>query len=87
MSAKVIMIDAKCSDMCSTSILDSEGKILAGGSGYVPNFMPGPHYGDYIVLEIDLETGKLLNWTPPTKEQLEDYIASHPPDNTFSVNY
>jgi hypothetical protein len=30
--------------------------------GYVPSFFPGEHFGDYVMLDIDPYTGKILNW-------------------------
>ena len=44
-------------------------------SGYVPDFMPGEHYGDYVELTIELDTGKFLNWKKPTKKQLAVFDA------------
>jgi hypothetical protein len=44
--------------------------------GYVPSWFPNPneqHYGDYVILEIDIETGKILNWKPPTATNLKDF--------------
>jgi len=38
------------------------GNILFEYEGYVPGFMPGDHSGDYVELNIDLDTGKILNW-------------------------
>ena len=40
--------------------------------GYVPDFFPGKHYGDYVQLEIDADTGKILNWKAPTKEDIDE---------------
>lgn len=61
----VISICAKCSDMFSATTNDGRSY-----DGYVPNFFPGDHFGDYVELEIDAETGKILNWNPPTKEEI-----------------
>lgn len=30
--------------------------------GNVPSFMPGKHYGDYVMLDIDVSTGRIVNW-------------------------
>lgn len=57
-----IFIDAKCSDLCTTTVVDNKGTEVFSHDGYVPYFMPGEHYGDYIRLEIDLKSGKILNW-------------------------
>jgi hypothetical protein len=69
--ATQISICAKCSDMCSVSLIDEKGNTIGERDGYVPNFMPGEHFGDYVMLDIDLETGKILNWKKPTQAQLD----------------
>jgi hypothetical protein len=65
-----IKITAKCSDMFSASLI-KDGQQVGEYSGYVPNFMPGEHYGDYVQLHIDLETGQIINWKRPSQKQLE----------------
>lgn len=37
---------------------------------YVPSFFPGEHYGDYLIFNIDLETGQILNWKKPSPEDV-----------------
>lgn len=66
---KTINITAKCSDMFAAN-LKEDGKIIGEYDGYVPDFMPGNHYGDYVELQIDIDTGKILNWKKPTAKQL-----------------
>ena len=66
-NAKTIEVCAKCSDMFSADLKDNSGKVLATYSGYVPGFFPDQHYGDYVMLNIDLNTGKILNWKPWSK--------------------
>ena len=39
-------------------------------AGVVPEFMPGLHGGEFVMLHIALETGHVLNWHEPTVEQL-----------------
>lgn len=68
---KTLFINAKCSDLFSAFLYD-DNKIVGEYDGYVPSFMPGEHYGDYVELEIDIETGKILNWKKPTKKQLDE---------------
>ena len=29
------------------------------------------HFGDYVTLDIDIETGKILNWKKPTERDLK----------------
>lgn len=64
-----MIISAKCSDMFHAT-LRKDGKQIGEYDGYVPDFMPGQHYGDYVQLEIDTDTGLIVNWKKPTKEQL-----------------
>lgn len=59
---KTVKVSAKCSDLCFVELLDDEGKVIAQRDGYVPDFMPGNHYGDYVELEIDPNTGIITNW-------------------------
>jgi len=56
--------------MFSANLIE-DGKTLGTYDGYVPKFFPGDHCGDYIELKIEVETGKILNWQKPTKQQLE----------------
>jgi hypothetical protein len=69
-TAKTVHITAKCSDLCITRIKDENDRVLKEHDGYVPDFMPGDHYGDYVILDIDLDTGKILNWDA-TRESVE----------------
>ena len=68
---RIINISAKCSDLFNATLLVDGKTVGANYDGYVPEFMPGEHYGDYVQLEIDIDTGKILNWKKPTKKQLE----------------
>jgi hypothetical protein len=52
---RVLKISGKCSDCFSMTM---DGRYY---DGYVPGFLGG---GDYIELDIDLDTGKILNWKP-----------------------
>lgn len=77
--AKTLSIHIKVSDRFSAEIKDENGKVIGGQEdGYVPGFMPGEHYGDYLILDIDLDTGAVTNWKVPSVEQVEEFIA---PDN------
>jgi len=67
-----ISMCAKCSDLFDASLIDDNGKTIGEYEGYVPDFFPGKHYGDYVELDIDIETGKILNWKKPTKKQLDE---------------
>jgi len=71
---KILKICAKCSDMFSASLIE-DGKNVGNYYGYVPEFFPGD-CGDYIVLEIDIDTGQIKNWRKPTKKQLQKHFNS-----------
>ena len=63
---KTISISAKCSDGFYMSVKDENNQQVASYSGYVPSFMPAEGgWGDYVKMEIDIETGRILNWTNP----------------------
>ena len=64
-----IRICAKCSDMFSATLI-KDGKQVGEYDGYVPNWMPGEHYGDYVELEIDIDTGMIIGWKKPSKGSL-----------------
>lgn len=67
---KIISISAKCSDLFNASLDDGRSY-----DGYVPNFFPGQR-GDYVQLDIELATGKILNWKAPTKAELDKTFSS-----------
>ena len=72
---KTINITAKCSDMFSMILRDDKDKSIAEYTGYVPSWLPNSnvqHYGDYIELSIDVDTGMITNWKKPTNKQLTD---------------
>lgn len=67
----IIKMSAKCSDLFNASLIDND-KEIGEYHGYVPKFFPEEHYGDYVRLDIDIETGKILNWKAPTQDELEE---------------
>lgn len=50
----------KTADECTLTFEDTEGKEYEY-QGYVPDFFPGEHYGDYIMLDITSD-GKLVEF-------------------------
>jgi hypothetical protein len=70
-TAKTIVISAKCGDMVSGFLKDGDGQHVGDYEGRIPEFVPNL-YGDYLKLEVDLATGRILNWTPPTQDQLNE---------------
>lgn len=74
--AKKLMIHTKVCDCFSASLMDQNNDLIYHQeNGYVPGFMPGGPYGDYIILHIDIDTGQITNWKTPTAEQIEEWIA------------
>ena len=73
--AKILNITAKVGDCFSASLYDEKGMLLKDYNGYVPGFMPGQHFGDYLMLEIDIDTGQIKNWKQPSAEAIETFIA------------
>ncbi len=71
---KIIEISAKCSDLFWACVKDKDGNDICEYDGYVPDFFPGQHCGDYVQLDIDLKTGQIVNWKPPTKAQLKEFM-------------
>jgi len=73
--AQTLKICLKVSDQFSCRLLDDRGhEIAEQEEGYVPSFMPGEHHGDYVILEIDFETGKIQNWKTPCPEKVQEWI-------------
>jgi len=73
--AKTLKISCKVCDQFTATLDDQDGdEIFAQEDGYVPGFMPGEHYGDYLILDIDLDTGKIVNWKAPTTQQIEEWV-------------
>lgn len=62
-NAKTLKIHLKVSDQFSARLMSDKGEIIHDqDDGYVPSFMPGDHYGDYVILDIDIDTGVITNW-------------------------
>jgi hypothetical protein len=54
-------LDTKVVDQGTYEILDSAGVVVArSAKDYVPGWMPGQHYGDYVIL--DVEDGVVKGW-------------------------
>lgn len=64
--AETVTVHAKVCDSASYALCGPNGQVIAErNDDYVPSFFPGEHYGDYIILEINLETGEIVNWKKP----------------------
>jgi hypothetical protein len=72
----VLSIVAKCSDRCCASLQTKDGQVVFDYDGYVPELMPGEPYGDYIEIDIELATGKILNWKKPSQAKIKRFIKT-----------
>ena len=76
--ARTIQIFAKVSDAGAYTLLDQNAQIIHDCNGYVPSWFPGDHRGDYVILDIDIETGYVTNWKTPNTVELERWIDENP---------
>ena len=76
--ARTIQIFAKVSDAGDYRLLDQNNQLIHEVDGYVPSWFPGDHYGDYVILDIDIETGYVTNWKTPNTVELERWIDENP---------
>jgi hypothetical protein len=73
--AKEIRLYCKVRDMFTAHIHDQDGNEIGGqDDGYVADFFPEDHYGDYLILNIDLETGQITNWVKPDANDIEKFL-------------
>ena len=73
--AKTLEIHCKVRDTFSARLVDADGKVIHDqDDGYVPSFMPGDHFGDYVILDIDIETGQITNWKDIKPRDLEEWV-------------
>ena len=80
-NVKTLKLHLKVTDRFTASLESSEGKELySQDDGYVPDFMPDQHYGDYVILDIDLDTGQITNWKKPSAEQIENFMKDDSED-------
>lgn len=73
--AKEIQLYLKVCDQFTATLVDTNGnEICSQGDDYVPGFMPGEHYGDYVILNIDVNTGQVTNWVKPSPDELSEWV-------------
>ncbi len=71
----------KVRDAFTADVIDADGEVIRTlESEYVPNCFPGNHYGDYLELDIDIETGQILNWKKPTQAELSQLVGEEKED-------
>jgi len=75
-NVKTLKVHLKVNDRFTASLETSAGtQIFDQDDGYVPGFMPGDHYGDCVILDIDIDTGQITNWNKPSAQQIEEWIS------------
>lgn len=67
---RILSICVKCSDSFF-AILTQPNTPDIEYEGYVPDFFPEEHYGDYVKLDIDIDTGLIINWKKPKEKELK----------------
>lgn len=61
--AKILKVHIKISDRFCADLFDAQGELIGSVEDqYVPSFFPGEHFGDYVILDIDINTGQITNW-------------------------
>lgn len=83
---KIVQVEAKTLSLClkvrdqfTAELKDQDGVVLKQYEDYVPGFMPGAHGGDYVELDIDLDTGMIRNWQTPSVKDIEEFLAGNEP--------
>lgn len=72
---RILNLNGKCSDLCYAEY-SVDGKIVAKSDGYVPD-IKGIGGGDYIEMDIDLDTGQILNWKPSTHQEVMEAVKGY----------
>jgi hypothetical protein len=76
----LLKLHLKVSDRFTAGLIDAQGDEVGSFEGYVPDFFPGDHYGDYVMLDIDLETGQIKNWKKPAADDIEKMLDADDED-------
>jgi hypothetical protein len=69
-----LRVCGKTSDMCFVAFVAADNEVVAEHDGYVPDFFPGQHWGDYLELDIDVKTGRIMNWPKIKKAQIDKFL-------------
>ncbi|WPH64064.1 hypothetical protein vBVpP1_65 [Vibrio phage vB_VpP_1] len=72
-TVKSIQIEIPKDTVVGLKPISNEGMTVYDALAQIPSFI-GQHSKESIYLDIDLETGKILNWQTPTGEQLQSII-------------
>lgn len=75
-----LRLHIKVCDSFAAGLQGAQGDEVGSYEGYVPDFFPGEHFGDYLILNIDIETGQIKNWRKPKASDIEKMIAQDEDD-------
>ena len=76
-NVKTVKVCAKvCDSACYTFISDKGEVVKDLDCVYVPSFFPGDHYGDYLQLDIDIDTGQIKNWKNVDPVELGRFLSN-----------
>lgn len=71
MKAKTLKLRCNVFEEFNAELVDEEGRLVSEVEDeHIPPWFPSDEYDMAITLEIDIATGRIVNWTPPTAEQL-----------------
>ena len=68
---KIMRINANCKNLFIMEIDDEDMRRTYDYEGYVPSDIGLGNDSDAVDLEIDIETGQILNWVPLTFEEVQ----------------
>ena len=85
--ASFIQVEAKCADRCSIDVVSEGGGMIHQHVGEVPEFMPGQHHGDNIILSINVGSGLISNWGDEERAKLQELLDEHPPGGDEHISY
>lgn len=74
MEIRTVKISAKVNDLFTLFVSTPDGSRDYCYDGYVPEFFPDGG-GDYLNLDIDINTGQILNWKKPSSQELGEFIS------------
>lgn len=71
---RALSISCKVRDECHLEFIQEDGRV-GNYQGYVPDFFPSGHFGDYIIFQIT-DKGKIEGWQPTDKQIYECLLMS-----------
>lgn len=74
---RILSMTVKCSDQFYADLKDGDQYVVNGYEGYVPDFFPDDHYGDYVILDIDVDTGRIVNWRTDASPMVNRFIKDN----------